>query len=66
MDMDSDGTDAELIEPAILVASGPHARVGWLPVSHNAAARKLTWYMFLATPGGLKVCPAPGQTPKDT
>ena len=57
MDMDCDGPDDLLLrEPAIRVASGPNARVGWLPVSYNAAARKLTWYMFLATPGGLKVC----------
>ena len=57
VDMDCDGPDdPHLLEPAIRVASGPNARVGWLPVSYNAAARKLTWYMFLATPGGLKVC----------
>ena len=58
MDCD-DPADPQLCEPVIRVASGPNARVGWLPVSYNAAAKKLTWYMFLATPGGLKVCDSP-------
>lgn len=45
----------DLSEPTFHFASGPKTRVGYVPVSYDAASNKMTWFLFMLAPGSQQV-----------